>query len=175
MPDGVIGYPTSLRYHAQFHGPRGRGLYPPVGRCTWRPDEPISLSDVDQTSPNSSALVRAALSSGCTGTILGLLPFLYPRGWHLSSKSNLTGRSPDPEYRGTALCAVATCRRLAVLHRHRPGAPDLAVLPTPQAESGHWHRPLVSDISDARGAVFRLAATGIVALRRVPRTVWRTS
>ena len=36
------------------------------------------------TSPNSSALVSAILSSGCTGTILGLLPF-PSRTWRLGS------------------------------------------------------------------------------------------
>ena len=61
-----------------------------------------------------------------------------------------SGRLADPEHRGTALAAVATSGRPAVLHRHWLAILDLAALPTLHAVSGHWNRPLVSNISDSR-------------------------
>ena len=80
MSESVVRNPTSRRYHAQLHGLCGRFLYPPVGRRPGRPDQPVSLSDVAEL----ERLVSAALSSGCTGTILGLLPF-PSRTWRLGS------------------------------------------------------------------------------------------
>ena len=81
MPERVIRYVTTRRYRGQLLGLAAAAF---IQRSAVDLDVPTSLSSCP-TSPNCSALVRAACSSVCTGTILALLPLPW--------RTRMVGRS----------------------------------------------------------------------------------